>query len=58
MGSESRYTVIHEWHDNAEKLIQKTGIPYCFIRTNLLLTNFLDQRESIKVKEREREREK
>jgi NAD(P)H dehydrogenase (quinone) len=48
-GSDMRAHVVGEWHDEAEKYVINSGIPYTFVRPTFLISNTFEQITDIKV---------
>jgi len=46
--SQKRSNRMEEWHDEAEKYLQASGLNYCFVRSFFLMSNIASQTPSIK----------
>jgi len=48
--SDRRGTPMADWHDDGEKYLVQSGIPYVFIRSLFLMSNWLSQANTIKTR--------
>jgi len=48
--SDRRATPMADWHDDGEKYLAQSGIPYVFIRSLFLMSNWLSQADIIKTR--------